>query len=304
MPAGPISSNEVTPDRAATVSRFMRDWLGFAAGLAGLAVALASALGPWRETGAGAAPADAIATVDGRAISRATYDRAIAALEADKRNPVSDADRRTALATLIDEELLVRRGLDLGLADVEPTVRKALVDAMVLLASVPSTGAEPSEAELRAYYDGRPAMFGGGASLTISTASLPAEAKDRAERLASLLRSGVSFEKAAAETGARVEGSLPPRSSQRKLADYVGPTLAAAAGKLEPGEAAGPFEAAGRLLFVLLHERREGDRPAFESVRTEVLEAWRRTSRDRALEDYLARLRARASVTRAKDAPR
>lgn len=280
----------------------LRPWLGPAFGLIGLAAALITALGPLRIEPAGRA--DGIALVDGRAIPRATYERAIAALEADKRNPVTVADQRLALSRLIDEELLVRRGLDLGLADVEPSVRKALVEAMLQLASVPDARADPDEGELRQFYEGRPTLFAGEPLVTVAVAGHAAGDKVKAERMAGLLRAGAPFDRAVAETGAEVLPAPPELASPRKLADYLGPTIAEAVRRLAAGEVAGPLEVGGRSVFVLMHERREGARPPFEAVRDQVLEAWRRGGRDRALESYLAGLRSRAHITFAGDAPR
>jgi hypothetical protein len=287
---------------ASNMVQMIRPWLGPAFGIIGLATALLTALGPLRVEPAGRE--DGIALVDGRAIPRATYERALAALEADKRNPVTIADRRLALSRLIDEELLVRRALDLGLAEAEPSARKALVEAMLQLASVPAGRGDPDERELRRYYEERPMLFAGEPLLTIAMAFHPLAGKEQSGRMASLLRAGVAFEKAAAETGAELAAAPPELLSARKLADYLGPGIADAARQLAAGEAVGPIEVAGRSLFVLMRERREGPRPPFESIREQVLEAWQRTARDRALETYLAGLRNRAHITFASDAPR
>ncbi len=59
------------------------------------------------------------------------YERVLAALAADSRNPVDDADKRRLLDRLIDEELLVQRGLELGLASSDGAVRKAVAGAMI-----------------------------------------------------------------------------------------------------------------------------------------------------------------------------
>jgi hypothetical protein len=282
--------------------RWALDHLGLVAGSAGLLVALASALGPLKR--AQALPGDAIATVDGRAIARTTFDRAIAALEADKRNPVTAGERRTALSRLVDEELLVRRALDLGLAEAEPAVRKALIDAMLQLATATAGGKEPPEAELRAFHAGRPTLFAGEPLVTIALAGFPKEAAERAQRMAGLLRARVPFDKAVAETGPDAMPAPPALTPLGNAGDYVGPTIRDAASWLAPGEVAGPLEVAGRVVFVQMIDRKTGERQAFEAVRGEVLEAWRRNEKDQALEAYLARLRAKAKVLLATDAPR
>lgn len=284
------------------IGRAARQWLAPALGMVGLTVALLTALGPLRVEPERSA--EGIAVVDGRAIPRATFDRAIAALEADKRNPVTDADRRVALSRLIDEELLTRRALDLGLAENEPTVRKALVDALIQLASVSEARPDPDDQELRRFYEGRPTLFAGESLSSVAVADFPATDTARSERMASLLRAGVAFDKAAAETGALPAAATLDLLSARKLTDYAGPTIAAAVRRLAAGEAAGPIAVGDRFVFVRVVARQDAPRPRFEDVREQTLDAWRRDARDRALESYLAGLRSRANITFAGDAPR
>ena len=51
-------------------------------------------------------PDGAVATVNGRPIALATYERVLAGLDEDKREGITAEDRRHVLDRLIDEELL------------------------------------------------------------------------------------------------------------------------------------------------------------------------------------------------------
>lgn len=277
-------------------------WTALATGGAGLVVALATTLGPLRERAP--RPADGIATVDGRPVSRAAFQRAIDALRADKRNRVTDAEQRFALSRLVDEQLMVRRALDLGLAEAEPSVRKALVDVMIQFASAQAAGEDPSDAELRAFYDGRPALFAGEPLLAITAVAFPADAGERAQRMSSLLRAGTGFDAAVADTRPDAVPTPDGLSPARKIGEYAGATIRAASQKLSVGEAAGPIEVGGRHVFILVRERQQSPRAAFDGLRDKVLEEWRVQARERALEAYIATLRRRATITFAPDAPR
>lgn len=273
--------------------------LAVGAGL-GLAAAIWGALG---QPGLGRTDADAIATVEGVAIARADYARALGALAADKRSPLTTTDARRALDRLIDEELLVKRGLDLGLGESDLAVRKSLVDAMVQFAVAEAAGREPGEDELRRFYAERPALVRSAPELRVRVVSFPSRDASSVASMRAALRAGRGFAAAAAASGAEsvfVPDTLLPAA---KIADYAGPTVRDAATSLAPGEVAGPLDSGGVPTFVTLLERRAGAAPPFDAVREVVTEEWRRRQAEVALERYLGELRRKATIRYAADAP-
>jgi hypothetical protein len=266
----------------------------------GLAAALWGALG---QPGLGKPGRDAIATVEGVEISRADYERALGALAADKRTPLTTADARRALDRLIDEELLVRRGLDLGLGTSDLAVRKAVVDAMVQFATAETAGRNPDDDELRAFYAGRPDLVRTAPQVRVRVVSFPSRDQAGVEAMREALHAGKDFDAAARSAGGEaviVPDTLLPA---RKLGDYAGPAVRDAVVALKPGEAAGPIDAGGVPTFVLSLEKREGSAPPFEAVRDVVAEEWRRRQAETALDEYLADLRRTAKIRYAPDAP-
>ncbi len=266
----------------------------------GLAAALWGALG---QPGLGRPDTDSIATVDGVAIARADYERALASLAADKRSPLTTVDARRALDRLIDEELLVRRGLDLGLGTSDLAVRKALVDAMVQFASAEAAGREPDDAELRRFYAERPDLVQAGPELRVSVVNFPAGDAAQVAAMRAALRAGQDFNASARASRAEavyVPDTLLPAS---KIADYAGPSVRDAAIALAPGDVAGPLEAGGVPTFVLLLDRRAGAAPPFEQVRELVAEEWRRRQSEASLEHYLAQLKRHSKIRYSADAP-
>jgi parvulin-like peptidyl-prolyl isomerase len=266
----------------------------------GLAAALWGALG---QPGFGRPGRDAIATVEGVEISRADYERALGALAADKRTPLTTADARRALDRLIDEELLVQRGLDLGLGTSDLAVRKAVVDAMVQFAAAETAGRRPGDDELRGFYAARPELVRTEPQVRVRVVSFPTREQAGVEALRAALRAGKDFDAAARSAGGEaviVPDMLLPA---QKLGDYAGPAVRDAAVALEPGEAAGPIDAGGVPTFVLLLGKREGSAPPFEAVRDVVAEEWRRRQAETALDEYLMSLRRTASIRYAADAP-
>jgi hypothetical protein len=129
-----------------------------AGSIVGILLGIATAF-PRSGSDAGALPDDAIALVNGRPISEEEYTRAVALLASDKRTGVTDADRAHVLNRLIEEELLVQRGIESGLVDSDRTVRQAITQAMLAAVVAESVSAQPAEEVLRAFYAEHPSLF-------------------------------------------------------------------------------------------------------------------------------------------------
>jgi parvulin-like peptidyl-prolyl isomerase len=266
----------------------------------GLAAALWGALG---QPGLGRPGRDSIATVNGIDVARADYQRALGALAADKRSPLTTADARRALDTLVDEELLVSRGLELGLGTSDLAVRKALVDAMVQFAAAEAAGRRPDDEELRQFYAARPELARSAPQVRVRVVSFPSKDVAQVEAMRAALRAGKDFETAARSAGAEpviVPDTLLPAG---KIADYAGPAVRDVAISLAPGDVGGPVDAGGVPTFVFVLDKREGEAPPFEAVRDAVAEEWRRRQAESALEHYLQGLRRAAKIRYADDAP-
>ena len=99
-----------------------------------------------------ALPDGAIALVNGKPIREEDYARAVALVERDKRTEITAEDRTRVLDRLIEEELLIQRGIEIGLVDSDRSVRKAITQAMLASIVAESASAQPSEDDLRTFY--------------------------------------------------------------------------------------------------------------------------------------------------------
>ncbi len=95
---------------------------------------------------------DPVARVNGEAIRREEFLGDLDLLASDKRNKMSSADRRHVLDRIIEERLLIERGLSIGLASSDSAVRKTIVDAMIQTVISDSSSALPSDEQLRDFY--------------------------------------------------------------------------------------------------------------------------------------------------------
>ena len=277
--------------------------LGAAAGIALAASGLVGA----SPRGAGM-PRDAVAVVNGTAIRRDEYDRTLAALANDRRELLDAADKRHVLDRLIDEELLVQRGLELGLPQTDRKLRADLTSAMITAVAAEVTDGEPTEADVRAFYDTHRTFFMRTGRLRIRTLFFRTATDDatggtvqvaqaRAAEAVRRLRDGENVGSVRATLGntevAPVPDMLLPVD---KLGDYLGPTAVRTALALAPGEVSEPVRSAAGFHVVQVVERQADYTPPFDDVRAEVVAECRRRAGDRALRTYLDELRTRADV--------
>jgi hypothetical protein len=277
-------------------------WLGVGA-LAGIAAAGFALLDSGR--GGPALPEGAVATVNGAVLRVVDYRRVLAALEGDRRNPVGDEERRFVLERLVDEELLVQRALELGLARSDRMVRSQLVAAMITSVTENAAVEEPDEAALRTFHAEHGEWFAAPGRLRarqLWVRAAPARSEDeaqaRAAEAAARLRAGEPFEAVATTLGDPLVAPLPDAPlPAAKLVEYAGPgALAALAAEAEPGAVSEPLPHAGGFQVLALVAREDLRHPAFEEVAEQVRAEWRRRAGDEALRRYLTELRERAEI--------
>jgi parvulin-like peptidyl-prolyl isomerase len=265
----------------------------------GLVLAAGGLLASGRDTGP-ALPSDTVARVNGVPIRSDDYRRALDAVASDRRTPPDAELRRHVLDRLIDEELLVQRGLELGLPRVDARVRHDLAAAVVDAATASAAPEEPSAAELTRFYDENRGFFGRGDRIHLRQVFVAAGTPDgdaRAATAATRLRAGedVATVKAAlgdVEPIPLPDGPLPAA----KLADYLGPTPLRAVLDLPASAVSDPVRSTAGYHVLVLVAREPGSVPPLAEIEDEVRAEWHRSSGERALRSQLDALRARATL--------
>jgi parvulin-like peptidyl-prolyl isomerase len=265
----------------------------------GLLVAAGSLLASGRNAGR-ALPADTVARINGVAIRAEEYRRALDAVAGDRRDEPDEALRRHVLDRLIDEELLVQRGLELGLARVDPRVRRELAAAVVAEAVTEGDRGEPTADDLRALYDAERGFFARGGRLHVRqvfVAATTPDAEGRARAAAARLRAGDDPSSVRQALGDPEPAPVPDAPLPvAKLMEYVGPTATRAALALAPGGVTEPVRSSAGFHVLVLVQRDAETVPPLADIEDEVREEWRRRSGERALRVQLDDLRSRASV--------
>jgi parvulin-like peptidyl-prolyl isomerase len=255
-------------------------------------------------SGEAAAPADAIAVVNGQPVARDSFARFTAAVAAERRSTTLDlAERRRLLGRMIDEELLLQRGIALGLDRYEPTARSSIVSALIASVTADAEADEPDEAALREFYAENFKRFGSGPRLRVEVAFVAASvrpealARERAEQLAGRLRAGEDFAAVRGELGDSTVAGLPEGAlDEDTLRDYLGPTAARAATELAVGEVSAPVRGSAGYYVLVLRERLAEQPAPFEEVREQVRAEYLRSRGETALSDYLEGLRDSAEI--------
>lgn len=272
---------------------------------------VAAAIGLIAQTrDAGALPEGAVAAVNGTAVRRADYERAVEALASDRRGTLDDADKRHVLDRLVDEELLVQRALELGLARSDRRVRGDLVAAVIEAVTADAGQREPGDAELRALFDANRDYFARPGRLHVeqvfvrSSGDADADALARARDAAARLRDGAPVAEVQQSAGDAPVAILPNAPlPAAKLREYLGPAAVEAVATLAPGDVAEPVRSAGGYQVLRLVARESNRAPELAEVEAEVRAEWRRRAGDEALRAYLDDVRARAAIAVTRTLP-
>lgn len=287
--------------------KVMRRGLAAAAGL-GLLIALVAATPAER---ARLSEAGAIAKVNDRHIDRTEYATAYQALLSDKTKAPTAGDKKLVLDRLIEEELLVQRGLEIGLLDGDAAVRKAVAMAVIEFVLAQDGTDALGERSLRTYYEENKQRFTPASRLQVAQIFVPygatpddAAVTTRLDEVRTALRRGDDFTATAQALGTEILPPLPRvMLTPNKMTDYLGPTLTAAAAQLPQGAISDALAGPTGWHFLKIIRNQSGTPPAFDDIRAQIIDALRRDNDDSALRDYLDWLRGRADIVLAPDAP-
>lgn len=276
-------------------------WLA-AGAVAGVAVAAWGLLGT--DARRAGLPDGAIASVNGTLLYVDDYTRLVEGVESDTREPASAELRRRVLDRMIEEELLVQRGVELGLVESDRRVRADITQAMIQSIVVETEDEKPEEGELRRFYAEEAGFFtqpgrvrAGQVFFRVPATGDEAALRARGEEAQRRLVAGEPLARVRAELGDEEVSPIPDTLlPPAKLREYVGPTALRAVMELAPGAISAPVRSGMGLHVFQLIEREEARVPPFEAVAEQVQAEWVRRAGDRALRGYLDDLRESARL--------
>lgn len=236
---------------------------------------------------------DAVASVDGQPIPRREYRAYLQALAQDREAPLGEAQRRHVLQRLVEEELLLQRGLRLQLPRRDPALRKALIQTVIDNHLASAAPEPPGEDTLRRFYEQERSYFRPPPQLALRRLYFSDE--QRARSAAAALADGTPFDGVA--SGSDPAPPLPTGTQPlSRWHTWLGGERARRLAQLEPGAITAPLPDAHGWSLYWITANEAPSPPAFEAVRDTVAAEWRRRRDEELLAQYLAELRAAADI--------
>ena len=279
-------------------------WLLLAGAGFGLALASLGLLEDRRDTVP--LPSEAAARVGERLIRHVDYQRVVAGVASDLRSPTDDAMRRRVLERMIDEELLVQRALELGLAVVDRRVRGELTSGLIDSIVAEVEGRPPSDRDVELHFDENIEFFTRPGRLRARTLFFSTRrdgedprggASSRVVRARERLLRGDApdavEESLADPQVSRLPDTLLPPS---KVRDYTGPAVLSSLLDLSAGEWSEVLEAQAGFVLANVVDREPASVPELSEIEALVREDLERRRGDLALRRYLDDLRQQVPI--------
>ena len=254
--------------------------------LAGLSIAL---FGSDLDFKSIAATDNLLVSVNQQPITAQQLNFAARRLTGSSADTLDTEQKNTIVKLLIDEELLLQRAELLGIASVDPGIRKALARAVISQTVTEFLGRPMDEQQLKTFYVDHQALF-----------VQPLRLELQAYKFESMEQAQQAF--ASAEIPA-TERSLPSTSALpvHMLRRYLGNPLADIALTLTEGEISAPIQRPDGIYLLHLIAKQPEQLSPLTEVRPQVEAEYRRRGRDMALQARLVTLRQQAQITIDRD---
>jgi peptidyl-prolyl cis-trans isomerase C len=217
--------------------------------------------------------------------------------EAQTQRPPSKVELDGLIRERIDEEILAQEAMRLGLDKGDMIIRRRLAQKMAFASEDTAVGPEPSEAQLRAFYDAHPADYRSPARVALRHVFFSEDRTGGDPRQAA----GTALTMLAEGRAVGGDPSVLPLTyanvSLDDLARDYGPEFARAVATAPTGTWQGPVRSAYGWHAVKVEGRHPAAVAPFEQVRAEVRDALLADRRAAANAAYLAKLRKRYKIT-------
>jgi hypothetical protein len=218
------------------------------------------------------------------------------------RRPPTPAEFTRLVENRVQEEVLYREGLAMGLDKEDTIVKRRMAQKMQFLAEDVAAAQPPTPAELRAWYERHGDTFALAPRLSFRHVYFsldrrgPRAHDDAVTALAKLAGQPEDAKVAASLADPFMFRDYYADRAPEQLAKEFGPPFAQAISRLEPGSWQGPIESGYGWHLVFVHSVIPGRIPTFEEVEPDVKTAWLADQKQQAWQKAYAAIRAKYSV--------
>ena len=243
------------------------------------------------------------AKIEDRFIPFARYEMQLEGLANDKRSPLTKKDKEYVLERMIEEELLIKRAIDLGMLENNPMARGTIVQQMIKNIISEGSRIEPEEKELIEFFEENIGFFTKANRLRVRQIYFSQDdfgdrvLKESKNAFTRLLK-GETFDQVSlsgSNSALKVPDTLMNLS---KVREYIGPSLMREAQLLQPGQFSEPKKVSGGYKIIYLVDREDAAQPEYSNIRSSVLSEFSKRRDDQSLRTYLDNLKKWYDVSR------
>ena len=243
------------------------------------------------------------AKIEDTSIPMEKYLTQLDGLSKDKRSPLTQKDKEYVLERMIEEELLIKRAIDLGMLNDNPMARGTIVQQMIKTIIAENARYEISDSELESFFQENSGFFTKSSRLRIqqiyfSNEQLKDDSLVVAKKAYDLLKRGDDFEsvsKLGSPSALKIPNSLMTLS---KVREYIGPSLMNLARELEINSFTSPIEVSGGYKIIYLIDKELASPPQFNDIKASVSSEFLKRKDDQSLRSYLENLKNWYDVSR------
>ena len=245
--------------------------------------------------------ANIVALVNDHPILQSDLDLALNALAMNKENSITPEQVKLVLERLIDEQLLLQRGVELNLPQNSNPVRKMIINSMIDSILSENNDFQITDEVLIKFYNENTTFFLPPKELRLKKIFLKfnnaSEDAIRLDSIREMLINGEDFDEVSLQKGDRFLPEIPDTYlPERKLLDYLDPVLVKNAFNLKDGQITSEIETNEGYNFLHLVDSKKGEALPFSEMNEKVKAEYIRRSDEMALINYLEWLRQRYNV--------
>ena len=203
---------------------------------------------------------------------------------------MNDEKKMWVLQRLIEEELLVQRGLSIGLAQSTNEIRGSIVTVLIESITADANAKQPSEEELQEYFENNKERFLSQINLAVEVWYSNSEIS-----IDSFLLSQKNNSEKKETTIKRFDSMPRTLLPLVKIREYLGPSIANKLGDL-PINSTTLHKIRGRWYVTKILDKQEPSIPPFETIKNKILNEYRRNLADNYLRTYIENLKKNSNI--------